>query len=114
VIEGTIAEGCTIRTRISKHVVFTVLGLLLLAVGIIGMAVDPLDDDNDDRGTIAVEVDLDPPFESKCVLPPAVSHAVMASAEPAPRPLEFFAFVELSALPSQESTLPPLAVPLRL
>jgi hypothetical protein len=114
VIKGTISEGCSKPLRINRHVCFTVLGLLLLAVGIAGMVLDPLDNDNDDRGTIAVEVDLDPPFETKCVVPPADRHAVTASAEPVTRPLELFAFVEFSALPSQDSSVPPLAVPLRL
>jgi hypothetical protein len=113
VIKGTISEGCAGPLWINKHVCFTALGLLLLTVGLVGMALDPLDNDNDDRGTIAVEVDLDPPFETKCVLPP-VSHAVTAHAAPATRLLELFAFVEFSALPSQDSTFPPLAVPLRL
>jgi hypothetical protein len=112
VIEGKISEGCVMPARINKHVCFTILGLLFLTIGIIGMAADPCG--NDDRGTIAIEVDLDPPFETKSALPPSVSHAVLVSAEPVAHPLEFFASVSPAALPSQESTLPPLAVPLRL
>ena len=113
-IEGTIPQGCARPARLSRHVCFTLLGLVFLTMGIIGMVTDPCDYDNDDRGTVAVEVDLDPPFETKSVLPPSVHHAVLVSAEPVAHPLAYFASVDPSALPRQESTLPPLAVPLRL